>query len=337
VSNSANDRREQILNVALTAFAKSGYHNTSMNDVADQMGVTKPVLYQYFDSKRALYIELLEHVGSDAVGSEHDRRLETRRSGIADGVVHVATRIVSHPPGKGLIESHAVDEEPVLVGQTAKTLTGLVIVGAFGNVNVNTDAEIAGQPGGIIQKTVRTRERGVHADHAPTTGSDEALVLDQTPTAALDAVTIGDPVRAHDPHAHFGASFGDHVEASLDRVRTLVMIDDPGGSRHQRLDGAERGRPTNRLQIECRVEPPPDLFEDAPEVGGLHRRRRHAPRQGGVQVVVATHHARSRRRHVSPRSHRVAWGAWFAIDRRGREARRRRRRRSVPDRSLPRL
>ena len=63
----ASDRREQILSVALQAFAKSGYHNTSMNDVADKMGVTKPVLYQYFDSKRALYLELLDHVGQDLV------------------------------------------------------------------------------------------------------------------------------------------------------------------------------------------------------------------------------------------------------------------------------
>lgn len=63
----SNERREQILAVALQAFAKSGYHNTSMNEVADKMGVTKPVLYQYFDSKRALYLELLDHVGRDLV------------------------------------------------------------------------------------------------------------------------------------------------------------------------------------------------------------------------------------------------------------------------------
>ena len=67
MSSTGPERREQILNVALTAFAKSGYHQTSMNDIADLLGVTKPVLYQYFDSKRALYIELLEHVGRDLV------------------------------------------------------------------------------------------------------------------------------------------------------------------------------------------------------------------------------------------------------------------------------
>ena len=34
-----------------------------MNDVADAAGVTKPVLYQHFASKRELYLELLDDVG----------------------------------------------------------------------------------------------------------------------------------------------------------------------------------------------------------------------------------------------------------------------------------
>jgi AcrR family transcriptional regulator len=34
-----------------------------MNDIAEAAGVTKPVLYQHFRSKRALYLELLEDVG----------------------------------------------------------------------------------------------------------------------------------------------------------------------------------------------------------------------------------------------------------------------------------
>src|SRR5690242_16718988 len=64
-------RRRQLLDVALTVFAARGYHATSMNDVAEAAGVTKPVLYQHFRSKRALYLELLEDVGGrlqDAIG-----------------------------------------------------------------------------------------------------------------------------------------------------------------------------------------------------------------------------------------------------------------------------
>jgi AcrR family transcriptional regulator len=66
---SANARREQLLEVALTTFARAGYHETSMNDVADAAGVTKPVLYQHFESKRELYQALLDDVGGRMVAA----------------------------------------------------------------------------------------------------------------------------------------------------------------------------------------------------------------------------------------------------------------------------
>lgn len=60
----AHQRRRQLLDTALEVFATEGFHATSMNDVADAAGVTKPVLYQHFASKRELYLELLEDVGT---------------------------------------------------------------------------------------------------------------------------------------------------------------------------------------------------------------------------------------------------------------------------------
>lgn len=58
-------RRRQLLAVALRVFADEGYHDASMNDIAVAAGVTKPVLYQHFSSKRDLFAELLEEVGRD--------------------------------------------------------------------------------------------------------------------------------------------------------------------------------------------------------------------------------------------------------------------------------
>jgi len=60
---SASARREQLIDVAVGVFARHGYHSTSMNDVAEAAGVTKPVLYQHFASKRDLYLALLDDVG----------------------------------------------------------------------------------------------------------------------------------------------------------------------------------------------------------------------------------------------------------------------------------
>ena len=44
-------------------FADRGFHETSMNEIAEAAGVTKPVLYQHFGSKHDLFRELLADVG----------------------------------------------------------------------------------------------------------------------------------------------------------------------------------------------------------------------------------------------------------------------------------
>jgi len=81
----AAERRQQLLSVAVSVFAERGFHATSMNDVAEAAGVTKPVLYQHFTSKRQLFLELLDDVGArmiDAVtravteGSSRRERVE---------------------------------------------------------------------------------------------------------------------------------------------------------------------------------------------------------------------------------------------------------------------
>ena len=59
----AAERREQLLSVALDVFAGEGYHQTSMNQIAEAAGITKPVLYQHFVSKRELYLALIEEAG----------------------------------------------------------------------------------------------------------------------------------------------------------------------------------------------------------------------------------------------------------------------------------
>ena len=62
-------RRRQLLDVALDVFATKGFHQTSMEEVAEAAGVTKPVLYQHFGSKRELYLELLEDVGGQLMAT----------------------------------------------------------------------------------------------------------------------------------------------------------------------------------------------------------------------------------------------------------------------------
>jgi AcrR family transcriptional regulator len=66
---SADARRQQILDVAIDVFGRAGYYGASMNDIAEAAGVTKPVLYQHFDSKGDLYGALLDDVGARLLGA----------------------------------------------------------------------------------------------------------------------------------------------------------------------------------------------------------------------------------------------------------------------------
>src|SRR5262249_53233617 len=61
-------RRQQLLEVALVAFGRDGFTHTSMNDLAEAAGVTKPVLYQHFRSKRHLYLEVRRGAGGRLMG-----------------------------------------------------------------------------------------------------------------------------------------------------------------------------------------------------------------------------------------------------------------------------
>ncbi|HXJ65569.1 MAG TPA: TetR/AcrR family transcriptional regulator [Actinomycetota bacterium] len=54
------ERRAQLLAVARRVFGRSGFHGVSMDEVAKEAGVTKPILYDHFNSKEELYIALLD-------------------------------------------------------------------------------------------------------------------------------------------------------------------------------------------------------------------------------------------------------------------------------------
>jgi len=80
----AADRREQILSVALDVFAAAGYHDTTLDDVAERAGISKALIYEHFDSKRELHDALLERyvrellervVGAIAELGDHEARL----------------------------------------------------------------------------------------------------------------------------------------------------------------------------------------------------------------------------------------------------------------------
>jgi AcrR family transcriptional regulator len=60
---SRDDRMEQTLKVAHGLFAEKGYAAVTMDEIAAAVGVTKPLLYNYFGNKERLYIACMERAG----------------------------------------------------------------------------------------------------------------------------------------------------------------------------------------------------------------------------------------------------------------------------------
>ena len=57
------ERELQILDIAHARFAERGYSAVTMDDVATEAGVTKPLLYAYFGNKERLYRACMERAG----------------------------------------------------------------------------------------------------------------------------------------------------------------------------------------------------------------------------------------------------------------------------------
>ncbi|MEE9131926.1 MAG: TetR/AcrR family transcriptional regulator [Gemmatimonadota bacterium] len=50
-------RREEILHAALQAFRENGYHTTTLEDIAERLGIGKTALYHYFPDKESILYE----------------------------------------------------------------------------------------------------------------------------------------------------------------------------------------------------------------------------------------------------------------------------------------
>lgn len=74
-------QRERIYDAALECFERAGVRRTTMDDVAQAAGVSRPAIYYYYDSKQALIIEVvLRQIA--AAHRKVDREVRSRHQGI---------------------------------------------------------------------------------------------------------------------------------------------------------------------------------------------------------------------------------------------------------------
>jgi AcrR family transcriptional regulator len=57
-------REQQILDAAVRVFSRRGFHAASMDDIAEDAGISKPMLYAYLGSKESLFIACIHREGT---------------------------------------------------------------------------------------------------------------------------------------------------------------------------------------------------------------------------------------------------------------------------------
>ena len=71
------ERREQLLGIGRRLFAERGFDGTSIEEIAAQAGVSKPVVYEHFGGKEGLYAVVVDR--------EMQRLLSMVTAALADG------------------------------------------------------------------------------------------------------------------------------------------------------------------------------------------------------------------------------------------------------------
>lgn len=82
VRMTGKQRREQLLEIGRSVFAERGYDGTSVEEIAERAGVSKPVVYEHFGGKEGLYavvvdreMQLLLDMVTGALTGGHSREL----------------------------------------------------------------------------------------------------------------------------------------------------------------------------------------------------------------------------------------------------------------------
>src|SRR2546421_5133388 len=72
------DRKRQVLLHAKQLFVTLGYQNTTTEKIARAAGVSEPVLYRHFESKKTLFLEVLKEIREATLTRWHAETNELR-------------------------------------------------------------------------------------------------------------------------------------------------------------------------------------------------------------------------------------------------------------------
>jgi AcrR family transcriptional regulator len=119
-----------MLAVAGAAFATRGFHAVSMDEIAEQAGISKPMLYHYFGSKEGLYVAYVRQAGSALLAGM--REATEPSASPADrlwaGTLAFLRYVDEHRPGWALLYREAVSQGGPLAAEIAGLRAGIAAI-----------------------------------------------------------------------------------------------------------------------------------------------------------------------------------------------------------------
>jgi AcrR family transcriptional regulator len=182
----ADQRRRQLFDVALLLFAERGYRATTMDDIAEAAGVTKPLLYQHFSSKRALYLLLAESVAQEMLEAiaEASAAAEGPRQQVEMGFAAYFKLVASHEAAFRLLygRDNADDEELGLALRrvedgVAAAIDPLIAAGLDDDHRRLLAYAVVGMTEGVSRQWLARRASAAAGGEVTTAEEDEAEAL----------------------------------------------------------------------------------------------------------------------------------------------------------------
>lgn len=85
-------REAQILDIAEQVFAERGYQGTTMEEIAERVGVTKPLIYEYFGSKEGLLSSCIQRARTQLGNSTMEAVVEVGEDATVQDVLRAGIR-----------------------------------------------------------------------------------------------------------------------------------------------------------------------------------------------------------------------------------------------------
>jgi AcrR family transcriptional regulator len=197
--------RARILRAARERFARAGYAGTTNKDIAELAGITAAAIYQYFDSKTALYVAAAKDAQAELI-PEFERVMEGEPSTRAAfrALLAASARLHVHDPSlAGFLSSLPVEmsrEPSIAEAMAAEPSPVLEVVARMVDRGVR-NGDIARRDGPRVMAVFLACTMGLSL-YAATLESGDFVETMEAFLALLDGGLVGGESRAPARRGH---------------------------------------------------------------------------------------------------------------------------------------